>query len=130
MCITLIGTGCISLIETETGSAPGPEAVERLRKGASLDVVLEICGAPVQTVAQPDGLLLVYRERHYDFKRVGFEPGIVASLVDFTGIIRTTLENMKLVFEWGVVVERRLVVLFDKQDRVSAIAYRDVGVER
>jgi hypothetical protein len=127
--LVLSVSGCISLVRTETGTVPPSSTVAGLQRGASLEEVLAVCGVPVQTLAQPDGLLLIYRERHYDFKRVGFEPAIAVVLIDFTGIVSTMLRNLKLVFEWGKVAERRLVVLFDEDDRLAAFAYRDLEVD-
>jgi len=122
--------GCVSLVRTETGSAPPPVVAAELRRGASLAEVLSKCGVPLETIAQPDGLLLIYRARYYDFKRMGFEPALLLGVVDFTGFARAILQNIKLVFEWGKVEERRLVVLFDENEQMVAHAYRDAGEAR
>jgi hypothetical protein len=123
---SLFAGGCISLAKSEIGSAPEPATVAQLRKGVTFEEVVEICGVPMETIYQREGILLIYRERHYRFKRFGFDPGLVAGLVDITGLVRTAVANLKLILEWGRVEERRLVVLFDRDDRVAAIAYRDV----
>ena len=120
-------SGCVSLARTETGSAPEPAIEADLRRGASLAEVLALCGVPLETIVQPDGLLLIYRARYYDFKRMGFEPALLLGLVDFTGFVRAAFQNIKLVLEWGQVKERRLVILFDEEERVLAYAYRDSG---
>lgn len=119
--------GCVALAKTETGSAPSAQVVSELGESATLNDVLSICGVPLETIVQPDGLLLIYRARYSDFKRVGFEPGVAIGLVDFTGIGRAILQNIKLVFEWGKVEDRSLVVLVGPEDRVIGLAYRDRG---
>jgi hypothetical protein len=125
--LVLASSGCVSLARSEIGSAPPPETVARLEVGASFEEVIDTCGVPLETIEQPDGRLLIYRERHYQFRRFGFEPGLVIGLVDITGIVGAALANLNLVLEWGEVDERRLVVLFDPEKRMSAFAYRDVG---
>jgi hypothetical protein len=125
----LFAGGCISLARSEIGSAPEAASVAQLRKGASFQDVIEICGVPMETIQQREGRLVIYRERHYRFRRIGFDPGLVAGFVDITGLLRAAIANLKLVLEWGRVEERRLVVLFDRDDRVSAVAYRDVEDE-
>ena len=127
---TLLSSGCVSLARTQTGSAPASESIAALQKGASLGDVLALCGVPLQTLVQPDGLLLIYRERHYNFKRIGFEPSTVATFVDFTRFVREALANFKLVLQWGDVKERRLVVLFDEDERLLAYAHRDAEGNR
>lgn len=122
--------GCVSLARSEIGSAPTPEVVAQLEEGTSFGDVLATCGVPFEIIEQPDGRLLVYRERHYRFRRVGFEPALLVGLVDITGALRAALANLKLVFEWGRVEERRLVVLFDRDERLLAVAYRDVDGAR
>ncbi len=125
-----ISGGCVSMARTETGSAPGDETVASLEKGASLDEVLALCGVPVQTLVQPDGLLLIYRERHFDYKRIGFEPSAATAFFDMTGLITEVLSNLKLVLQWGDIKERRLVILFDEDERLLAHAYRDTEEDR
>jgi hypothetical protein len=127
--LSLFAGGCISLARSEIGSAPEAASVAQLRKGASFQDVIEICGVPMETIQQREGRLVIYRERHYRFRRIGFDPGLVAGFVDITGLLRAAIANLKLVLEWGRVEERRLVVLFDRDDRVSAVAYRDVEDE-
>ena len=127
--LSLFAGGCISLARSEIGSAPEAASVAQLRKGASFQDVIEICGVPMETIQQREGRLVIYRERHYRFRRFGFDPGLVAGFIDITGLLRAAVANLKLVLEWGKVEERRLVVLFDRDDRVSAVAYRDVEDE-
>lgn len=123
---SVLAGGCVSLARSEIGSAPEATSVAQLRKGVSFQEVVEICGVPLETIQQREGRLLIYRERHYRFRRFGFDPGLVAGFVDITGVLRAALANLKLVLEWGRVEERRLVVLFDRDDRLAAVAYRDV----
>ena len=118
-------SGCVSLIRVKQGSAPDASTVAGLQKGATLAEVLTLCGAPVEAVAQPDGLLLIYRERRYDLQRIGFDPSRGLGAVDASGVVANALGNLKLIIEWGEMVESRLVVLFDRDERVVAFAYRD-----
>ena len=124
LCLVLL-FGCTALVRTRTGVAPTRLQVSELKTGASLREVLELCGAPLETLVQPDGLLLVYRERYFNYTRVGFEPGLLVGAVDITGLVAGALSNLQLVLQWGFVSERRLVVLFDSDERVSAYAFRD-----
>lgn len=120
--------GCVSIAKSEIGSVPSPQVVAELQKGAALAEVVSTYGVPIETIVQPDGILFIYRERHYRLRRVGFEPGLIAGGVNVTGILGAVLANLKLVFEWGKVEEGRLVVLFDEDERLAAVAYRGVGV--
>ena len=125
-----LASGCISLARIRTGVAPGRSEVLALQKGAGLHEVLSICGVPQETLVQPDGLLLIYRERQFDFRRVGFEPAGALSAVDISGLISTALSNLKLVLQWGDFSERRLVVLFGQDERLLAYAFRDGAGKR
>ena len=116
--------GCVSIAHTETGSAPPPEAVAGVREGEPIEDVVARLGVPLQTVDQANGKLIVYRKRDYVFRRLGFEPGVALRFVDVTGLVSSFIANVKLVLEWSDVDERRLVVLFDEEERVQAIAYR------
>jgi len=128
--IALLWMGCVSVARSEIGSAPEPSAIAGLSPGSTFDDVIAACGVPLETIVQPDGRLLIYRERHYTFRRLGFEPGLLAAFIDVTGFLRAAVANLELVLEWGQVAERRLVVLFDDEDRVAAIAYRDLAGDR
>ena len=68
--------GCVTVAESEAGYVPSPARIAELRKGASFAEVIETCGVPVETFDQPDGKLLVYRNRLSLYRRIGFEPAV------------------------------------------------------
>ena len=122
--LAAVASGCFTLARTEAGSVPSSEAVAAIREGAALEAVVARLGPPLQMVDQADGLLLVYRERATVWRRIGIQPGLLLQLVDLSGVIGAAAANLSFVYEWGHVSERRLVVLFDEDERVETVAYR------
>ena len=127
MALVLSSSACFTLARTEQGSAPSAAGVAEIRRGARLEYVIERLGAPVQTVEQREGLLLVYRAREFVWRRIGIQPGLLFQFVDPVGGVGAALSNLSFVYQWGDVSERRLVVLFDEEQRVETVAFRDQG---
>src|SRR5690606_10961316 len=100
-------------------------AIADIRPGQPLAEVLAACGAPLEMWRQPEGLLLIYRRRHYDFTRVGIDPSRGIRLFGISNAAATTaLGNLKLTYETAELTADRLAVLLDRADRVVAVAYR------
>jgi hypothetical protein len=122
--------GCVTLSRTEQGTMPGAAAIAGLAPGARLDDVLAACGPPVEAWRQPEGLALVYRARHYAYDRYGFDPSRLLELLPISSVPATVLANLRLTVESGSVGEDRIVVVFDRDDRLTGVAYRSREVRR
>lgn len=123
--LTAVLSGCVTLGRNELGDVPPPAAVAGVTEGASVGDVLARLGAPVESWLAPDGLLLIWREWHYDYDRLELDPSRPLGFVNIDPILGPVLENLKLVFERGTLREERLAVLFDRDGRVAAVAHRD-----
>jgi hypothetical protein len=111
--------------QTTAGTVPPPAAVTAIAEGASIGEVLERLGAPMEYSLAPDGLLLIWRERRYDFDHVDLDPSLGLPLASLDPTIGSVLANFKLTLERGTLREERVAVLFDHAGRVIAIAHRD-----
>jgi hypothetical protein len=122
--------GCATLGRTTTGTMPPPAAIEAVALGATVDEVLARLGAPVEYWRAPDGLLLVWRARRYDFDRLELDPSNGLSFVSLEPTLGAALANVRLTLERGTLREERVAVLFDAGGRVVAVAHRDGGGRR
>ena len=116
--------GCVTLSRTEEGAFPAPAALRTLAKGMALRDVLAACGPPIEAWRQPEGLALIYRARRYDYDRFGLDPSRVLELVPVSSLAASALSNLRLTLERADLEEDRLVVVFDRDERVSGFAYR------
>jgi hypothetical protein len=117
--------GCVTIGRTTTGSSPSAEATIGLNPGAPISLVLRRLGAPTETWRQPEGLILLYRKRTYDYDRLGFEPSRAIAILSLDPILGDALSNLKLTLERANLLEERVAVLFDRDNRVVAVAHRD-----
>lgn len=117
--------GCAWMGRTTVGTVPRPADVRALDEGASVGEVLERLGVPVEYWFAPDGLLLIWRERRYDFDHLDIDPSLGLPLVSLEPTIGSMLANFKLTLERGTLREESVAVLFDRSGRVVAIAHRD-----
>ena len=117
-------TACVTVGRTTIGSMPPEDAVRALKKGASVAEVLRSCGAPVEAWSQPEGLLLVYRRRHYNFGRYGFDASQALRVVDASNDVAAVVANLSLTIEEGTLGDDRLAVLFDRDGRLVTLAAR------
>lgn len=110
---------------TTVGTVPPAAAVTAIDAGASIGEVLARLGVPVEYWSAPDGLLLIWRERRYDFDHVDFDPSLGLPLASLDPTIGSLLANLRLTLERGTLREERVAVLFDRAGRVVAVAHRD-----
>jgi hypothetical protein len=101
-----------------------------VHEGASVAEVLERLGAPLEYWSAPDGLLLIWRARRYDYDRLEFDTSRALTLLAFEPLVGTALRNLKLVLERGALHEERIAVLLDRNGRVIAVAQRDAAGQR
>jgi hypothetical protein len=131
LCLLLaLAPGCVTLGRTKTGTMPPADAIEGLRKGEPLGAVVRRCGAPVEAHLHGGGLLILYRERRYDYDRLGLDPSRAVGYLGVNSAAGDALSNLKLVLERGTLAEDRLALLFDRDDRLVAIAYRGADGRR
>jgi hypothetical protein len=124
--IGLLGlAGCATVSRDVVGTVPPAAAVAAVGEGASIGEVLEHLGAPLEYWSSPDGLLLIWRERRYDFERLQLDPSFGLRFVSLDPTIGSALANLRLVLQRGKLREQRLAVLFDRAGRVIAVAERD-----
>jgi hypothetical protein len=124
--VAILGlSGCVVLGRNTSGTVPAAAAVAALSEGATIDQVLERLGAPLEYFMAPDGLLLVWRERRYDYDRLELDASRGLSFVSLDPIVGSVLNNLRLVLERGKLHEERIAVLFDQGGRVIAVAHRD-----
>lgn len=119
------GPGCVTLGRTTSGGIPPAAAVAEIRKGDGVGHVLARLGAPVELSVAPDGMLFIWRERAYEFDRLGIDPSRAISFLDLGGIASDALSNLRLILERGTMRDERVAVLFDPAGRVTAVAHRD-----
>jgi hypothetical protein len=117
--------GCAWMGRTTVGTVPSAADVATIREGASVADVVERLGVPVEYWSQPDGLLLIWRARRYDFDHVDLDPSLGLPLASLDPTIGTVLANFKLTLERGTLREDCLAVLFDRAGHVVAVAHRD-----
>jgi hypothetical protein len=123
--LALLSTsGCYTMLRGVEEKAPSTESIRGLTVGAPVAEVLEQLGVPNETWAQPDGLLLVYRQRFYDYDRVGIDPSSTLRFIDVSQTTSGLLENLSLTLEWGRLTENRLALLFDPEQRLVTWAWR------
>lgn len=115
---------CVTLSRTEEGAFPAPAALRALSQGMALRDVLESCGPPIEAWRQPEGLALVYRARRYEYDRLGLDPSRLLELLPISDLAATALSNLRLTVESGSTGEDRLVLVFDRDDRLTGLAYR------
>jgi hypothetical protein len=123
--LALVLGGCVALGRYRVGDVPSVAAVTEVPEGASIADVLTRLGAPVESWMAPDGLLLVWRERRYDYERLEIDPSRPLGYVPIDPVLGSALENIKLILERGTLREERVAVLFDRDGRVVAVAQRD-----
>ena len=116
--------GCAVVGRSVVGTVSTSVAVATVEEGASVGEVLARLGAPVEYWLAPDGLLLIWRQRHYDYERLALDPSRGLSYLSVDPIVSSVLNNLKLVFERGTLTEQRIAVLFDDEGRVIAVAAR------
>jgi len=123
-------TGCTTLGRSTVGMVPPPAAIAAVGEGATIGEVLNRLGAPLESWLAPDGMLLVWRQRRYDYDRLELDPSRGISFLALDPTIGSLLANVKLILERGHLREARLAVLFDRHGHVVAIAYRDADGRR
>jgi hypothetical protein len=123
-------SGCVVLGRNTVGSVPSPAAVAGVPVGADVEDVLQRLGAPVELSIAPDGMLLIWRERHYDYDRFEFNPSRGLSRLSLDPVLGSALSNLKLILERGTLREERVAVLFDRDGRVVAVSQRDAENRR
>ena len=123
-------SGCVVLGRSTVASVPSATAVAGVTNGAEIGEVVQRLGAPVDLSLAPDGLLLIWRERHYDYDRFEFDPSQGLSFLSLDPILGATLSNLKLILERGILREERVAVLFDRDGRVIAVSQRDAENRR
>jgi len=112
------------------GSVPSPAAVDGVPMGAGIEDVLQLLGAPVELSLAPDGMLLIWRERRYDYDRFEFNPSRGLSRLSLDPVLGSALSNLKLILERGTLREERVAVLFNREGRVVAVSQRDAENRR
>lgn len=117
--------GCVALGRYRVGEVPSSEAIAAVAEGANIEEVLARLGAPVESWMAPDGLLLIWRERSYNYERLEIDPSRPLGYVSIDPFLGAALENIKLILERGALREDRVAVLFDRDGRVIAVAQRD-----
>ena len=122
--------GCGALGRRTVGDVPPATAVRGIAAGARIDDVLARLGAPLEYWLAPDGLLLIWREQHYDFDRLELDASQGLSFLAIDPIIGSVLANARLTLERGRLHEARVAVLFDRDGRVIAVAQRDAEGRR
>jgi hypothetical protein len=120
-----MAAGCAAVGRNVTGSVPAPAAVGAVEEGASVGDVLARLGAPLEYWLAPDGMLLIWRRRHYDYERLELDPSQGLSFLSVDPVVGTVLSNLKVILERGHASEDRIAVLFDGDGRVIAVAARD-----
>jgi len=117
--------GCVALGRGQAGSIPSQETISALEEGDTIAVVLTSCGPPLEVWRHPDGMVLIWRSRRFDYDRIGIDPSRAVSFLEVANVAATLLSNLKLTFEWATAFEDRLVAIFDRSDRLVAWAYRE-----
>jgi hypothetical protein len=72
-------------------------------------------------------MLLIWRERHYDYDRLEIDPSQGLSFLSLDPILGSVLANLKLVLERGTLRQERVAVLYSRAQR-SVVSFR-AGVE-
>jgi hypothetical protein len=117
-------SGCVTLTRASAGSMPPASAITSLRHGDALPSVLARCGSPLEVYRHAGGLLLLYRERRYAFDRLELDPARGLSYAGLSQVSLAAASNARLNLERGNAAEERLALLFDRDDRLAAIAFR------
>ncbi len=123
-------TGCVVLGRNTVGSVPSPAAVAGVPLGAEIGEVVQRLGAPIDLSLAPDGMLLIWRQRRYNYDRFDFDPSQGLSFLSLDPVLGSALSNLKLVLERGTLREERVAVLFDRDGRVIAVSQRDADNRR
>lgn len=123
-------SGCVVLGRSTEGSVPSAAAVARVSKGTEIGEVVRRLGAPVDLSLAPDGMLLIWRERRYDYDRLEFDPSQGLSFLSLDPILGSALSNLRLILERGTLRQERVAVLFDRDGRVIAVTQRDADNRR
>jgi hypothetical protein len=124
LALPVLAPACITIGRTTIGSMPPQKAVLTLRHGQTIPEVLAACGAPVEAWAQPEGLLLMWRRRRYDYGRYGLDASQALRFVTVSNVLADIVGNLSLTIEDGTLGDDRLAVLFDREGRVVAISQR------
>ena len=82
---------------------------------------LDLLGAPLEYHRHPDGIILVYRHREYDFLRVGLEPDLILTFLAAERVTSSLLENLRLVIESGDEFEERVAVYYDRDGLLAGV---------
>lgn len=123
-------SGCVVLGRNTVGSVPSTAAVAGVPLGAEIGEVVQRLGAPIDLSLAPDGMLLIWRQRRYDYDRFDFDPSQGLSFLSLDPVLGSALSNLKLVLERGTLREERVAVLFDRGGRVIAVSQRDADNRR
>lgn len=123
-------SGCVVLGRNTVGSVPSDAAVAGVAKGTEIGEVVRRLGAPVDLSLAPDGMLLIWRERRYDYDRLELDPSQGLSFLSLDPILGSVLSNLKLILERGTLREERVAVLFDRDGYVIAVSQRDAEDRR
>lgn len=121
----LAGTGaggCVSVGATHDGNPIRWARVAELEPGrTTLAQTLALLGAPDTLQRHPDGTMLMWRSRFYDYTRLGLEPDRLLNLAPLNRAAATVLGNLSLVVEDGVQHEDRVAVLLDHDNVVAGV---------
>jgi hypothetical protein len=114
--------GCFTLGHTSEGNPIAWDAVEKIQVGThTMRETLDLLGAPLEYHRHPDGTLLVYRARYYDYWRLGLEPDFILTFTAADRLSAGVLENLRLVVESGAEFEERVAVYFDREGVVAGV---------
>lgn len=112
--LPLLGGGCVTAGSYVDGNPIPWDAVEQLEIGThTMTETLDLLGAPLEYHRHPDGTILVYRHREYDYLRVGLEPDLILTFTAADRVTSSLLENFRLVIESGDEFEERVAVYYD-----------------
>ena len=114
--------GCISVGQQTSGNPVRWDRAAAIEPGSTtLSEALLLLGAPDQMQRHPDGLMLMWRRRAYDYSRLGIEPDRLISFIPTSRVVATVLSNFSLVIEDGVEREDRLALLVGPDNLVAGI---------
>lgn len=127
--LALLQAGCVTMIQVSAGNPIDPAAVARVQSGTPLPEVVATLGAPLEVQRHADGKLLVYRMTGRNTFRLGLDASQVLRFVDTTQLVSEVVGNFRLTIDRVHADEDRLVILFDLEDRVRAVGYREALVD-
>jgi hypothetical protein len=128
LCLT--ATGCFTVGRVTEGNPVAWEAVDTLEVGThTVADVIGALGSPLEYHRHPDGMLLVYRSRRYNYWRMGVEPDLLLSFAAVDRATSSVLENLRLVVETGDEFEDRVAAYFDRSGVLAAVGTHRRGEE-